>query len=103
MLARRLATILPDPILPEALDTTRIHRIAAVTTRPCRAPHHTISDLRLIGRGQVPMPGDVSLTHHNMRLLDARPECHRHVLEVLHPPLEESVLCIQSPERHKSL
>jgi magnesium chelatase family protein len=73
MLARQLTTILPAMTLPEALDSTRIHRVAgltgdrttAVTTRPCRAPHHTISDVRLIGGGQVPLPGDVSLAHHS--------------------------------------
>jgi magnesium chelatase family protein len=82
--------------LPEAIDTTRIHRVAGrigdraafVTTRPCRAPHHTISDAGLIGGGQVPMPGDVSLAHHGMLFLDERPAFRRHVLEVLRQPLE---------------
>jgi magnesium chelatase family protein len=72
MLARRLTTILPDMTLPEAIETTRIHsvagltgdRTAVVTTRPFRAPHHTISDVGLIGGGQVPLPGEVSLAHH---------------------------------------
>jgi magnesium chelatase family protein len=107
MLARRLTTILPDLTLPEALDTTRIHRVAGltgdrtafVTTRPFRAPHHTISDVGLIGGGQVPMPGDVSLAHHGMLFLDELPECRRHVLEVLRQPLEESLIYIQPPER----
>ena len=83
-----------------ALETTRIHRVAGrtgartalVTTRPCRAPHHTIADVGLIGGGQVPRPGDVSLAHHGMLLLDERPEFRRHVLEVLRQPLEEGVL-----------
>jgi predicted ATPase with chaperone activity len=66
-------------------------RTAFVTTRPCRAPHHTISDVGLIGGGQVPMPGDVSLAHHGMLFLDARPEFGRHVLEVLRQPLEKTV------------
>jgi magnesium chelatase family protein len=100
MLARRLATIVPALTLPEAIDTTRIHRVAGrtgdraafVTTRPCRAPHHTISDVRLIGGGQVPMPGEVSLAHHGVLFLDERPEFRRHVLEVLRQPLEESVI-----------
>jgi magnesium chelatase family protein len=69
MLARRLTTILPDMTLPEAIETTRLHSVAGltddrtafVTTRPCRAPHHTISDVGLIGGGQVPRPGEVSL------------------------------------------
>jgi magnesium chelatase family protein len=77
--------------LPEALETTRLHRVAGctgdrtavVTTRPFRAPHHTISDAGLIGGGQVPMPGDVSLAHNGILFLDERPACRRHVLEVL--------------------
>jgi magnesium chelatase family protein len=81
--------------LAEALDTTRMHRVAGltgartavVTSRPCRAPHHTVSDVGLIGGGHVPMPGDVSLAHHGVQFLDARPECRRHVLEVLRQPL----------------
>ena len=86
--------------LPEALETTRIHRVAGltgrrcavVTTRPCRAPHHTMADVGLIGGGQVPLPGEVSLAHHGVLFLDARPECRRHVLEVLLQPLEESII-----------
>jgi magnesium chelatase family protein len=109
MVARRLTTILPDLTLPDALDTTRIHRVAGltgdrtafVTTRPCRAPHHTISDVGLIGGGQVPMPCDVSLAHHGMLVLDELPACRRHVLEVLRQPLEESLIQRQSPEQHK--
>jgi magnesium chelatase family protein len=95
MLARRLTTILPAMTLAEAIETTRIHRVAGLTggrtalviTRPCRAPHHTISDVGLIGGGHVPRPGDVSLAHHGVRFLDAWPECRRHVLEVLRQPL----------------
>jgi magnesium chelatase family protein len=90
-----------------ALETTRIHRVAGrtgartalVTTRPCRAPPHTLADVGRIGGGQVPRPGDVSLAHHGMLLLDERPEFRRHVLEVLRQPLEESLVYIQSPER----
>jgi magnesium chelatase family protein len=100
MLARRLPTILPAMSTAEALETTRIHRVtgrtgartAVVTTRPCRAPHHTISDVGLIGGGQVPLPGEVSLAHHGMLFLDELPEFRRHVLEVLRQPLEESIL-----------
>jgi magnesium chelatase family protein len=107
MLARRLTTILPAVALAEALETTRIHRVAdltgdrtaLVTSRPFRAPHHTISDAGLIGGGHVPMPGEVSLAHHGVLFLDEWPEFRRHMLEVLRQPLEESVLYRQSPER----
>lgn len=102
MLARRLTTILPAMSLAEALDTTRLHRVAGltgdrtafVTTRPFRAPHHTISDVGLIGGGQVPMPGEGSLAHNGVLVLDERPECRRHVLEVLRQPFEEGVIYI---------
>jgi magnesium chelatase family protein len=90
MLDRRLTTMLPALTLAEALETTRIHRVAGltgdrtalVTTRPCRAPHQTISDAGLIGGGHVPMPGEVSLAHHGVRYLDELPECRCHGLEV---------------------
>jgi magnesium chelatase family protein len=99
-LAHRLTTILPAMTLPEALETTRLHRVAGrtgartalVTTRPCRAPHHTLSDVGLIGGGQVPRPGDVSLAHHGGLFLDERPECTRHVLEVPRQPLEDGII-----------
>jgi magnesium chelatase family protein len=99
MLARRLTTILPEMTLPEAIETTRIHRVASltgartavVTTRPFRAPHHTISDAGLIGGGQVPMPGEVSLAHNGVLFLDELPEFRRHVLEVLRQPLGHTV------------
>jgi len=107
MLARRLTTILPAMTLAEAIETTRIHsvagltgdRTALVTTRPFRAPHHTISDAGLIGGGHVPMPGDVSLAHHGVLFLDVLPEFRRHVMEVLSQPLEEGVVYIQSRGR----
>jgi magnesium chelatase family protein len=107
MLARRLTTILPAMTLAEAIETTRLHRVAGltgertalVTTRPCRAPHHTISDVGLIGGGQVPMPGEVSLAHHGVLFLDARPEFRRHVLEVLRRLLEKGFTRGQSPVR----
>jgi magnesium chelatase family protein len=84
--------------LAEVIETTRLHRVAGltgdrtalVTTRPCRAPHHTISDAGLIGGGHVPMPGEVSLTHHGVLF----PEFRRHVLEALRQPLEDGVTYI---------
>jgi magnesium chelatase family protein len=100
MLARRLTTILPAMPLAEAIETTRIHRVAGltgartalVTTRPFRAPHQTISAAGLIGEGHVPMPGEVSLAHHGVLFLDELPECRRHVLKVLRQPLENGVI-----------
>jgi magnesium chelatase family protein len=107
MLARRLTTILPPTTLLEALETTRIHRVAGrtgartawVTPRPCRAPHHTISDAGLIGGGHVPMPGEVSLAHNGVLFLDELPQIRRHVLEVLRQSLEDGVTRIPSPAR----
>jgi magnesium chelatase family protein len=109
MLAHRLTTILPDMTLAEAIETTRIHRVAGLTgdrtavvmSRPFRAPHDTISDVGLIGGGQVPLPGEVSLAHNGMLFLDELPEFRRHVLKVLRRPLEESLTQRQSPERHQ--
>jgi magnesium chelatase family protein len=100
MLARRLATILPEITLAEALDTPRIHRVAGltgrrtavVTTRPFRAPHQPMADGGLIGGGQVPMPGEGSLAHHGVLFLDELPECRRHVLAGLRQPLEDGVI-----------
>jgi magnesium chelatase family protein len=106
-LARRLTTILPGMTLAKAIETTRIHRVAGrtgdrtalVTTRPCRAPDHTISDAGLIGGGHIPMPGEVSLAHNGVLFLDELPELRRHVLEVLRQRLEEGVVYIQSRGR----
>ena len=100
MLARRLTPIVPAMTLAEAVETTRIHRVAGltgartalVTIRPCRAPHHTLSDAGLIGGGHVPMPGEVSLAHNGVLFLDELPECRHHVLEVLRQPLDEGVI-----------
>jgi magnesium chelatase family protein len=105
MLARRLTTILPAMTLPKAIETTCIQRVAGltgdrtalVTTRPCRAPHQTIADAGLIGGGHMPLPGEGSLAHHGILLLDELPECRRYALEVLRQPLEEGVLYRQSP------
>jgi magnesium chelatase family protein len=84
----------------EAFETTCIHSVAGitgarttlVTTRSFRAPNHTISDVGRIGGGHVPRPGEVSLAHHGILFLDARPACRRHVLEALRQPLEEGVI-----------
>jgi magnesium chelatase family protein len=100
-----MATILPAMTLAEAMETTRIHRVivltsaltAWVTTRPCRAPHHTISDAGLIGGGHVPMPGEVSLAHHGVLCLNEWPGGRRHVLEVRRQPLEKAITTIQFP------
>jgi magnesium chelatase family protein len=95
MLARRLTTILPAMTLAGRTGD----RTSLVMTRPFRAPHHTISDAGLIGGGHVPMPGEVSLAYHGVLFLDARPECRRHVIEVLRQPLENGITRIQSPAR----
>jgi magnesium chelatase family protein len=97
MLARRLPTILPPLSLQEALETTKIHSVAGVlasntalvTTRPFRAPHHTISDVALVGGGSNPMPGEISLAHNGVLFLDELPEFKRSVLEVMRQPMEE--------------
>ena len=102
MLARRLPTILPDLTFEEALETTKIYSIvgtlpadrALLSTRPFRAPHHTISDAGLIGGGSNPKPGEVSLAHNGVLFLDELPEFKKHVLEVLRQPLEDGTVTI---------
>ena len=102
MLARRLPTILPDMSFPEALETSKIYSIAGLlpddlplmATKPFRAPHHTISDAGLVGGGQVPRPGEVSLAHNGVLFLDELPEFKKHVLEVLRQPLEDGSVTI---------
>jgi len=97
MLARRLAGILPPLTFEEAIETTKIFSVvgmlgkdrALITTRPFRAPHHTISDAGLIGGGHVPRPGEVSLAHNGVLFLDELPEYKKNVLEVLRQPLED--------------
>ena len=102
MLARRLPTILPPLNLYEALETTKIHSVAGilgadsslVTERPFRAPHHTISDVALVGGGSNPNPGEISLAHNGVLFLDELPEFKRQVLEVMRQPMEERKVTI---------
>lgn len=97
MLSKRIATIIPPMSLEEAIDTTKIHSIAGlldgqhsfVSTRPFRSPHHTISDIGLLGGGTFPAPGEVSIAHNGVLFLDELPEFKRSTLEVLRQPLED--------------
>ena len=97
MLAKRLPSILPPLTLNEALETTKIHSVAGkvgadatlLTTRPFRSPHHTISDVALVGGGGNPQPGEISLAHNGVLFLDELPEFKRTVLEVMRQPMEE--------------
>ncbi len=97
MLAKRLPSILPPLNLHEALETTKIHSVAGrlksnsslLYSRPFRSPHHTISDIALVGGGNVPQPGEISLAHNGVLFLDELPEFKRTVLEVMRQPLEE--------------
>lgn len=97
MLAKRLPTILPPLSLHEALETTKIHSVAGrldknaalMATRPFRSPHHTISDVALVGGGGMPQPGEISLSHNGVLFLDELPEFKRTVLEVMRQPMEE--------------
>jgi magnesium chelatase family protein len=102
MLAKRIPTILPEMTFEEALQTTRIHSAIGllgngkplIATRPFRSPHHTLSDVAMIGGGAVPKPGEVSLTHNGVLFLDELPEFKRNVLEVLRQPLEDGKVTI---------
>src|SRR5262245_730054 len=102
MMARRFAGILPALVFEEALEVTSIHSVAGLlgaghglmSQRPFRAPHHTISDVALVGGGQNPRPGEISLAHHGVLFLDEMAEFNRSVLEVLRQPLEEGCVRI---------
>jgi magnesium chelatase family protein len=101
MLAQRLPTILPPLTEAESLETTRIYSATGrlgdqplMTRRPFRTPHHTISDAGMVGGGNPPSPGDISLAHHGVLFLDELPEFHRRSLEVLRQPLEQGVVTI---------
>ncbi|MBN1662162.1 MAG: YifB family Mg chelatase-like AAA ATPase [Deltaproteobacteria bacterium] len=102
MLAQRLATILPGLSFEEAIETTKIYSVAGmldkneviIGTRPFRAPHHTISDVGLVGGGQSPKPGEISLAHHGVLFLDELPEFRKNVLEALRQPMENGHITI---------
>jgi magnesium chelatase family protein len=102
MLAKRLPSILPPLTLNEALETTKVHSVvgrlgkdaALMTTRPFRSPHHTISDIALVGGGSHPQPGEISLSNHGVLFLDELPEFKRSVLEVMRQPMEEGRVTI---------
>ncbi|SDS21858.1 YifB family Mg chelatase-like AAA ATPase [Christiangramia echinicola] len=102
MLAKRLPTILPPMTLQEALETTKIHSVAGrirdniglMAQRPFRSPHHTISDVALVGGGAYPQPGEISLSHNGVLFLDELPEFKRGVLEVMRQPLEDREVTI---------
>ena len=102
MLSKRIATIIPSMSLEEAIETTKIHSVAGmldgersfVATRPFRSPHHTISDIGLLGGGTFPNPGEVSMAHNGVLFLDELPEFRRSTLEVMRQPLEDGKVTI---------
>jgi magnesium chelatase family protein len=109
MLAKRIPGIIPDMTLEETLETTQIHsslgvvpeKLGLITKRPFYAPHHTISDVAMVGGSQIPQPGEISLSHNGVLFLDELPEFRRNVLEALRQPLEEGRIKVS--RIHKSL
>jgi magnesium chelatase family protein len=105
MLARAVMSILPPPELDEIIEITKVHSLAGankqdiITERPFRNPHHTASDIALIGGGQNPRPGEISLSNHGVLFLDELPEFHRSVLEVLRQPLEDRSVTVSRAAR----
>ena len=102
MLAKRLPSILPNMTLEESVETTKIYSVCGlvppknpiINTRPFRTPHHTSSDVALVGGGTVPKPGEVSLSHNGVLFMDELPEFHRNVLEALRQPLEDGYVTV---------
>lgn len=101
MLAKRIASILPKMTIQEALETTKIHSVAGklsnkslIVSRPYSSPHHSISDVALVGGGSYPQPGEISLAHNGVLFLDELPEFKRTVLEVMRQPLEDREVTI---------
>jgi len=102
MLAKRLPAIMPEMTIEESLETTKIHSVSGlipakssiIKTRPFRTPHHTASDVSLVGGGTIPRPGEVSLSHNGVLFMDELPEFHRNVLEALRQPLEDGYVIV---------
>ena len=102
MMAKRLPSILPPLTLAESLETTQIHSVAGIlkqgssliTQRPFRSPHHTISEVALVGGGSNPMPGEISMAHNGVLFCDELPEFNKHTLEVMSQPLEDHIINI---------